>query len=177
MPTDARACVAQFCSHCWERPNWSEELSKDLPWESPERQTAMAQGTVFGDPDDADHSKAKALIEYAKWFKRACTLDVAIGVGEYVEAVTSTVAMATSGLSSAPDIEIFWWIDWCCANQDDPRMDIAALPAFAASCAGIVAVWNGVYQERAWCQLELLVAYAFMTTGTTVWVVPPGMYV
>ena len=51
---------------------------------------------------------------------------------------------------------------------------MAALPAFAAACAGIVAAWSPEYAGRAWCQVELLVAHAFMTTGKQVFVVPDG---
>ena len=52
-----------FYSHQWKRPNWSEELGKDLPWASAERQQAMREGKRFGDPDDAARSKAKALVD------------------------------------------------------------------------------------------------------------------
>eukprot|EP00964_Phaeocystis_antarctica_P069317 scaffold42098_cov59-Phaeocystis_antarctica.AAC.2 len=51
---------------------------------------------------------------------------------------------------------------------------MAALPAFAAACAGIVAAWSPEYAGRAWCQVELLMAHAFMTTGNVVFVVPDG---
>ena len=51
---------------------------------------------------------------------------------------------------------------------------MAALPAFAAACAGIVAAWSPEYASRAWCQVELLMAHAFMTTGKKVFVVPDG---
>ena len=134
-----------------------------LPWGSEERNAAMARGEVFGDPDDADHTKATALIEYAKWLKRAC----ALGSGLSKET-------QPAGITKNKKMEIFWWIDWACTNQDDPGPDMAALPAYAAACAGIAAAWNDVYKDRAWCQVELLVAYAFMTTGSKVWVVPPA---
>ena len=155
--------VILFYSHRWARPNWCEALGKDLPWGSEERNAAMARGEVFGDPDDADHTKATALIEYAKWFERARRKFS--GLNNETK---------PKGISHAEQIEIFWWIDWACTNQDDPGPDMAALPAYAATCAGIVAAWNDVYKDRAWCQVELLVAYAFMTTGNKVWVVPPA---
>ena len=62
--------VLLFYSHRWKRPNWSEDLGKDLPWASAERQQAMREGKRFGDPDDAARSKAKALIAYGDWLKR-----------------------------------------------------------------------------------------------------------
>ena len=155
--------VILFYSHRWARPNWCEALGKDLPWGSEERNAAMARGEVFGDPDDADHTKATALIEYAKWFERARRKFS--GLNNETK---------PKGISHAKKIEIFWWIDWACTNQDDPGPDMAALPAYAATCAGIVAAWNDVYKDRAWCQVELLMAYAFMTTGNKVWVVPPA---
>ena len=47
--------------------------------------------------------------------------------------------------------------------------------AFAAACAGIVAAWSPEYASRAWCQVELLMAHAFMTMGDKVFVVPDGL--
>ena len=92
----------------------------------------MGEGHTFGDPDDAEHSKARALIEYAAWFKRK--------------------AMANQVIDIARDtnLEIFWWIDWACTDQDNPGPDMAALPAYAAVCAGMVAAWSDEYAGRAW---------------------------
>ena len=152
--------VLLFYSHRWKRPNWSEDLGKDLPWASAERQQAMREGKRFGDPDDAARSKAKALIAYGDWLKRYRLSGVIDGnLGE---------------ISQADDLEIFWWIDWASTDQDAPGPDMAALPAFAAACAGIVAAWSPEYASRAWCQVELLMAHAFMTKGRLVFVVPDG---
>ena len=153
--------VLLFYSHRWKRPNWSEDLGKDLPWASAERQQAMREGKRFGDPDDAARSKAKALIAYGDWFKRFRLATVTTGEG-------------LSNISSDADLEIFWWIDWASTDQDAPGPDMAALPAFAAACAGIVAAWSPEYASRAWCQVELLMAHAFMTLGHRVFVVPDG---
>ena len=153
-----------FYSHRWKRPNWSEDLGKDLPWESPERQLAMREGKRFGDPDDAARSKAKALIAYGEWFKRFQS-----GGNHRL-----SPASPWTGISMDDDLEIFWWIDWACIDQDAPGPDMAALPAFAAACAGIVAAWSPEYASRAWCRVELLMAHAFMTTGDKVFVVPDG---
>ena len=92
--------VLLFYSHRWARPNWCEALGKDLPWGSEERNAAMARGEVFGDPDDADHTKATALIEYAKWLKRAC----ALGSGLSKET-------QPAGITKNKKMEIFWWIE------------------------------------------------------------------
>ena len=87
-------------------------------------------------------------------------------------------------ISNDKGLELFWWIDWASTDQDAPGPDMAALPAFAAACAGIVAAWSpeyGIvaawspkYASRAWCQVELLMAHAFMTLGDRVFVVPDG---
>ena len=151
--------VILFYSHRWKRPNWSEDLGKDLPWASAERQLAMGEGKRFGDPDDAARSKAKALIAYGDWLKR-----YKVGANP----------AALADISRDDDLEIFWWIDWASTDQDAPGPDMAALPAFAAACAGIVAAWSPEYASRAWCQVELLMAHAFMTTGDKVFVVPDG---
>ena len=151
--------VLLFYSHRWKRPNWSEDLGKDLPWASSERQQAMREGKRFGDPDDAARSKAKALIAYGDWLKR-WRLNTSDGT--------------LADISPASDLKIFWWIDWASTDQDAPGPDMAALPAFAAACAGIVAAWSPEYASRAWCQVELLMAHAFMTLGDKVFVVPDG---
>ena len=49
---------------------------------------------------------------------------------------------------------------------------MAALPAYAAACAGVVASWTDEYASRAWCRVDLLMAYAFMTAGDKVLVLP-----
>ena len=90
----------------------------------------MAEGKVFGDPDDAERSKAKALIEFGKWFKRACGKNTA------------------PGITQDGRIDIYWWIDWACTDQDNPGPDMAALPAYAAVCHSIFAAWNDVYKDR-----------------------------
>ena len=40
--------------------------------------------------------------------------------------------------------------DWACTDQDNPGPDMAALPAYAAACAGIVVAWSDEYAGRAW---------------------------
>ena len=150
--------VILFYSHVWKRPNWSEDLGKDLSWASAERQQAMREGKRFGDPDDAARSKAKALIAYGDWLKRYL-----VSTSSYKYDITHVA-----------DLEILWWIDWASTDQDAPGPDMAALPAFAAACAGIVAAWSPEYASRAWCQVELLMAHAFMTKGKFVFVVPDG---
>mgnify|MGYP004082595817 CR=1 FL=1 len=97
----------------------------------------MGEGHTFGDPDDAEHSKARALIEYAAWFKRKALAPAGQRDG-------------TMRDISFENIEIFWWIDWACTDQDNPGPDMAALPAYAAVCAGMVAAWSDEYAGRAW---------------------------
>ena len=99
----------------------------------------MGEGHTFGDPDDAEHSKARALIEYAAWFQRKA------------QTINGTMINGTmADITNDPNIEIFWWIDWACTDQDNPGPDMAALPAYAAVCAGMVAAWSDEYAGRAW---------------------------
>ena len=158
--------VLLFISHRWARPDWCEELQAELPWKdtfdevNQDRKKAMEEGKHIGHPDDAYGSKARALCEYAKWFKRA--------------RCKGTLAWYAPDVTNAEDMEIFWWIDFACTNQDDLGPDMAALPAYAAACSGIVATWTDEYASRAWCQVELLMAHAFMTSGNCVFTVPTG---
>ena len=159
-----RGSAVLFFSHRWKRPNWCEQRGKDLPFGTEERQAAQADdGLIVGDPDDADHSKAKALIAFGKWLKRKCCWEPELS--NYVPDGGDDTCVALPR-----DIELFWWIDWACTDQDNLEADMAALPAFAAACAGIVAADNKEYEQRAWCRVELLMAYAFMPSGDNVYV-------
>mmetsp|Transcript_10320 Transcript_10320/g.27117 ORF Transcript_10320/g.27117 Transcript_10320/m.27117 type:complete len:160 (-) Transcript_10320:1380-1859(-) len=92
--------VIFFYSHRWARGNWCEELQRELPWGSEEYKRAVAEGKLVGDPDDAAHSKARALAAFGEWFREGLAkgaLDVDVD----------------GGLTSASNVEIFWWIDWC----------------------------------------------------------------
>lgn len=153
--------VVLFYSHSWKRPNWCESLGKELEYGAPERQQAMKEGHKFGDPDDASHSKAKELVEYAKWFTR-------------LQKKENVKDFAKYHPDKVPEVEVFWWIDYACTDQDNAGPDMAALPAFAAACAGIVAAWSDRYSGRAWCRVELLVGYAFMVQGNEIYVLPAG---
>ena len=51
---------------------------------------------------------------------------------------------------------------------------MAALPAYAGVCAGLVAAWSEEYANRSWCQVELLMSYAFANSGRFVYVLPQG---
>ena len=67
---------------------------------------------------------AKALAEYAVWFKR-----------ERVEgrALEGSIADVTN----SDDMEVYYWIDFACVDQTSPGADMAALPAYAAACHAI----------------------------------------
>jgi hypothetical protein len=152
--TGAAKTFILFFSHRWIRGDWCEELKKDLKWGSPERQAAMAAGHHIGDPDDADHSKAKALIEYTKFQKRMLAAII------------------------PPDkIKIYFWIDWPCVNQDDNCADMATLPAYVAVSSIILAYLENDYVSRAWCMVELLMAYAYSAAGQQVYAINKGLVV
>lgn len=144
-----------FFSHRWKRPNWCPVAEKDLIWGSPERTTAEAAGHIIGDVDDENHSKARTLVQWAKWFKRG------LEKGSF-SLVTVTQVPA----------EIYFWIDWPCVDQTNPGPDMAALPAYVAISTAIAAYWNDEYKNRAWCQVELMMAYMFNNTGNYVFKVP-----
>ena len=60
----------------------------------------------------------------------------------------------------------------CRPAQIVPYM--AALPAYVAICAAVAAYWTEAYDSRAWCQTEMLMGYAFVSTGDKLWIVPKG---
>ena len=51
---------------------------------------------------------------------------------------------------------------------------MAALPAYVSASSLLVAYWRPDYSGRAWCQVELLMAFAFMTTGRFVFRLDSG---
>ena len=151
-----------FYSHRWSRPNWCEVMQLEAAWGSAERTAAEAEGEQFGDPDDATHAKAKALVQYARWFKHNMNKGGSGAFGWW------------AGISNEID-EVFYWVDYACADQTAPGPDMAALPAYVAVCATLVlASWTDAYAARAWCRVELLMSYAFVTTGDQVLVLPEG---
>ena len=160
---DHPKAVLLFYSHCWLRPDWCEESRIEVERGSADREAAEAEGARFGDPDNAQRSKARALAQYARWFKR-----------ELGKSNDGAFGSRLADLSTAADLEIFFWIDFACAEQDAPGPDMAALPASVAVCSMIVASWSSVYTSRAWCRAELLLAYAFAPNGDKVLALPEG---
>ncbi|KAG8463757.1 hypothetical protein KFE25_004030 [Diacronema lutheri] len=51
---------------------------------------------------------------------------------------------------------------------------MAGLPAYVSACAEVVIFQTVGYDDRAWCQAELMMAYAFMTVGDKVFQIAPG---
>ena len=117
-----------FYSHRWKRPNWCEALQKDLEYGSAERTQAMAAGHTIGDVDDAQHTKAKALIEWGKWFIRD---RAQYGWGR---SATGYRFIAWRHAALRGKLQAFIWIDWLCADQTNLGPDMAALPATASIC-------------------------------------------
>ena len=70
--------------------------------------------------------------------------------------------------------QVFYWTDWPCADQYNPGPDMAALPAYVAVCHAIVAATSKEYFERAWCHVELMMAYSFMSIGRTLFLLEEG---
>ena len=169
--------VLLFFSHRWLRPNWCEAHGKDVKWGTDEW-SELSSLHGIGAPDNAEHDKAHALIQWCKWFRRVQASGIARGV---VSSRTgnglcypSRLGPHTFQMSTSPDIEIFLWIDWCSIDQKNKQPGIAALPAYVGACQAIVAMWNDEYASRAWCRTELMTAQAFMPAGHAVFVLEDG---
>jgi len=161
---NAPRSIVVFFSHCWLRPNWCQTLEKDLYWNTPERNEAEAAGYTVGDPDGFRHEKALALIELIDWLKR---------MRQNFYRKPPQVNLNFKDITF--DVyEIFIWIDWCCVDQSNPGPDMAALPANVAVSTMLIAAWNDVYERRGWCQVELMMANAFMASGNRILVLEDG---
>mgnify|MGYP001395653595 CR=1 FL=1 len=106
-------------------------------------------GLAVGDVDSADHEKAKALVQWAKWLTWARRND------------RKALALL-SGITTGEDLQVYFWIDYCSSLQNTREAPaqivpyMAALPAYVAVCAVVAAYWTERYASRAWCQAEML---------------------
>ena len=148
--------IILFFSHRWLRPNHCKEERMDLIWGTEERKNAMEKGYVVGYPDSGDDEKATALVHYARWLR--------------AQMLRSNVAFPYFPISD--DLEVFYWIDFCCVDQTNPGPDMKALPAYVAVSAGILSYFSEGYKDRAWCRVELMLAHSFMASGNNVYVLP-----
>ncbi|UJR14302.1 hypothetical protein I4U23_001292 [Adineta vaga] len=88
-------------------------------------------------PDSSDHLKAHAINEFTKWRQTWVRTKYEF------------------------NIEIFYWIDFCCIDQHDLTAAIPLLPLWVACCERFLRIETEDYSERAWCRLEPLLSYAF----------------
>ena len=95
-----------------------------------------------GLPDDESGSKVRALLEFARWYE-----------------------LKYEGRA------LHFWVDYCSIAWDNRALGIAALPAYVAACNDIVIFSTADYFERAWCRLELSIAYTFTFAGEVPWVI------
>ena len=130
------------------------------------RAEAAAEGLIVGDVDGADHEKAKALVQWARWIKWARRNHKSLD------------RHLLAGISGSP--EVYFWIDYCSSLQNTREAPaqivpyMAALPAYVAVCAIVAAYWTKGYASRAWCQAEILMGHAFVTTGDKLFIVKRG---
>ena len=88
-------------------------------------------------PDDKNNRKALAINEFTKWRKK------------WVENTHRFTP------------EIFYWIDYCCVNQDNPQQEMAMLPLWVACCERFLRIETPDYDERTWCRIEPILSYVF----------------
>ena len=96
-----------------------------------------------GKPDDKQHTKARALAEFATWF---CKF---YHVGR----------------------DAYFWIDFCCVDQDSPAAGITALPLYVAACGGVAIFETPDYEKRAWCRVERMLAFKYQEAGGAPYVI------
>ena len=106
-------------------------------------------------------------MQWAKWMKWASCNRDASGYGGPLADITRSSRL-----------EVYFWIDYCSALQNTREAPaqivpyMAALPAYVAVCAVVAAYWTERYASRAWCQAEMLMGFAFVTTGKRLFIVP-----
>ena len=121
-----------------------EAKAADLAWGSPERAQAADEGLAVGDVDSADHEKAKALVQWAKWLKWAT----------YDHRASGTSGLDTAHQPDSDHLDVYFWIDYCSALQNTREAPaqivpyMAALPAYVAVCAIVAAYWTDGLRSR-----------------------------
>lgn len=103
-----------FFSHRWLRPHWCEAVGRDVEWGTAEWLELSKSKKSVGHPDSATHDKAKALIEWCKWFRRVQASGVPRGSASMRTAnglcYPATLHPHTYQMSTARDLQIFLWI-------------------------------------------------------------------
>ena len=110
--------IIVFLSHRWKRPLWCAGLGRNVAFGSPEYFAALKAGHYVGDPDDAEHSKAAALIEWSRWFARGIAIEQIVP-GVELDYSYGCHSFGTTEVSGDPSAEIFFWIDWPCARWEE----------------------------------------------------------
>jgi len=138
--------IIAFFSHRWLRANFSTLHGGDVGWRSSEWQDAInAEGHYIGMPDNPENEKARDLIAWMRWLTWR----------------TSRETTFMSNYLTQKCKDVYFFIDWPCVDQTNPKEEICALPAFVSSCSLIASYFTDEYKGRAWCQAELLVSQAY----------------
>jgi hypothetical protein len=77
--------------------------------------------------------------------------------GRYAKEVGDEVASHIADLPT----EVLFFIDYTCVDQQNPSAEVGAIPAYVSSCSEILAHFDQMYSQRAWCRAELMLAHAF----------------
>jgi hypothetical protein len=88
-------------------------------------------------PDSAGNDKARALAEFTQWRRQ----------------------WVLHRHHFLP--EIYYWIDYCCIDQNNTAEAVAMLPLWVACCERFVRIETADYDERTWCRVEPLLSYVF----------------
>ncbi|CAE7872443.1 unnamed protein product [Symbiodinium microadriaticum] len=92
--------------------------------------------------DNKSKSKLRGLVEFASWFKERAA-------------------------HQRMDVELYFWIDYCCLSSDEASTALAALPLFISACTEILAWRTPDFDRRGWPLMERLLAYCFCRGGLT----------
>ena len=88
-------------------------------------------------PDTPQNIKAKKLVQFAMWYERFC--------------------FERTGIK----VDVWYWIDYSCVDQDSPHPGIAVLPAFIAACEVVLTWQTPDFDRRCWTTVERMLAYSF----------------
>jgi hypothetical protein len=77
--------------------------------------------------------------------------------GRHAKEVEDEVASYIAHLPT----EVLFFIDYTCVDQQNPSAEVGAIPAYVSSCSEILAHFDEMYAQRAWCRAELMLAHAF----------------
>jgi hypothetical protein len=97
-----------------------------------------------------------------------------------INSKAETIRSVTMYYRDVHQIDLYWWIDWSCANQDHLTGYIASLPLYIAASEEMISLYvpgegGADYDKRAWIRCERALS-ACLSSPRAVKCIPPKLF-